>query len=90
LSDNNPVLAWCLANNDQFRRYRLPSSPAERARALIPKKQAEILQWLGFPAADSMVRLMRKILPVAITPLDARYIDQTRSKIAFENPGKVT
>ncbi len=76
LVDNNPVLAWCLANIDQFRRLYWAPSPAEHARPHIRRKQAEILHWLGFPPSDSIVRLMRKIPPEAITPLDARMLRQ--------------
>ena len=76
LAENNPILAWCLANNDQFRRFRLASSPAVRALPVVNRRQAAITQWLGFPASDSMVRLMRKILPKSITPLDARLLRQ--------------
>jgi hypothetical protein len=76
LADSNPVLAWCLANNDQFRRLYRATSPVERARPLVSRRQVEILQWLGFTSSDAMVRLMRKILPEAITPPDARMLRQ--------------
>jgi len=76
LADNNPVLAWCLANNDQFRKFFGQRSPAEFAASRLCKKQREILEWLGFPGTDATVRLMRKILPEAIIPLDARMLRQ--------------
>jgi hypothetical protein len=43
---------------------------------MVSRRQVEILQWLGFPSAEAMVRLMRKILPEAITPPDARMLRQ--------------
>lgn len=74
LAASNPNLAWCLANCDQFRRLVVTASPAECAQPHVRKKQVEILQWLGFPPSDSMVRLLGKILPEAMTPLDARML----------------
>jgi hypothetical protein len=76
LADNNPVLAWCLSNNNQFRRLHWTLSPVTYARPHVQKKQVEILRWLGFPESHSMVRLMRKILPEAITPIDVRMLRQ--------------
>ena len=70
---SNPVLAYCLANNDQFRRL-LAETPARQARALVTRKQREILNWLGFPATEAIVRLFKKIPPEAITPHDARLL----------------
>jgi hypothetical protein len=80
LAGNNPVLAWCLSNNNQFRRLHWTLSPATYARPHVQKKQVEILHWLGFPQSNSMVRLMRKILPESITPLAARMLRQASAE----------
>ncbi len=74
LAASNPVLFWCLANSDQFRRMPGLASPAEYARPYVLKKQREILRWLDFPASESAVKVMRKILPEAITTLDAQML----------------
>jgi len=74
LAESNPVLFWCLANNDQFRRPHGLASPAEYARSHVGKKQREILGWLGFPASECVAKVMRKIIPDAITTLDARML----------------
>ncbi len=74
LAASNPVLFWCLANNDQFRRLQGLASPAEYARPYILKKQREILGWLDYPASESAVKVLRKILPEAITTLDAQML----------------
>lgn len=74
LAESNAVLFWCLANNDQFRKPYGLASPAEYARPHVLEKQREILKWLGFPAAESAVKVLRKIIPEAITTLDARML----------------
>ena len=74
LAENNPILAWCLANNDQFRKIYGNQTPAQRALPYVPKKQMEILDWLGFPASNGVVRLIRKIPPETIAPPDARML----------------
>lgn len=61
LAESNAVLFWCLANNDQFRRPHGLASPAVYAQHHVLKKQREILAWLGFPASESAVKVMRKI-----------------------------
>jgi len=76
LAESNAVLFWCLANNDQFRRPYGLASPAVYAQHHVLKKQREILEWLGFPASESVVKVMRKIIPEAITTLDARLLRQ--------------
>jgi hypothetical protein len=60
LARNSPALFYCLANSNEFRR----TAPAVAAiQALFRRKQRQraILEWLGFPATEAMVRLMRKI-----------------------------
>lgn len=63
----SPVLAWCLANHDQFR-GKLTAAAMLQAVWHSHQKQRDILEWLGFPGTESTVRLMRKILPEAASP----------------------
>ncbi|MBA4388290.1 MAG: hypothetical protein C0404_09940 [Verrucomicrobia bacterium] len=67
LAQSNPVLAYCLANNHQFRNHPQHVAAIE-GLFQSRKKQKEILAWLGFPGTEPMVRLMRKILPGAVSP----------------------
>ncbi len=70
---SNPVLAYLCANNDQFRRLVAPR-PALQAAAVLARRQREIAAWLGFPGSEAVVRLLRKIVPEAINPHDARLL----------------
>jgi len=63
----NPVLAWCVGNNDQFRKLYAKSS-ATRARWHMHEKQRELMEWLGFPGTESAVKLMKKIRLEAVRP----------------------
>ncbi|MCX7008578.1 MAG: hypothetical protein NTY53_15220 [Kiritimatiellaeota bacterium] len=56
----NPVLAWCVANNDQFRKLSA-RSPAFQARWHTHKKQRDLAAWLGFPGTDAFVKLLKRI-----------------------------
>ena len=51
---SNPVLAFALANCDQFRRHA-PLGALRHAAHLVARKQREILGWLGFPSTESTV-----------------------------------
>jgi len=75
LTQSNPVLAYLLANNDEFRRL-LGRTPAIQAGVFVSRKQREILNWLGFPPTEAMARLLRKIVPEAISPHEARLLRQ--------------
>ena len=76
LIQGSPALAWCLANCDAFRPiYRRPA--VEWAAALVGRKQAEILKWLGFPGTDSTVKLLRKLGPSCIDPASMRMLCNT-------------
>lgn len=67
LAVGNPTLAYALANS-----YLLRGSPPEaaavQARWYCHKKQRDLLEWLGFPGTEPVVRLLRKISPGAISP----------------------
>lgn len=67
LSDNNAVLAYCLANNDWFRGTKTEVS-LQLALGHSRQKQRAQLEWLGFPGTEAMVRLFRRIPPEAATP----------------------
>ena len=71
LARTNAVLAHCLANNGEFRGTdaRIGEQLAIRH---VHSKQREILEWLGFPGSPAIVRLMKKILPTAVTPFAMR------------------
>lgn len=75
LVNSNPVLAYLLANNDQFRKLIAPK-PANPARRLVCWKQRKIAGWLGFPESEAAVKLLRKTLPESINPHDARLLRQ--------------
>jgi len=76
LVQSNPVLAWSLANCDAFR--PVYGQPAVKwAKWQIGNKQIRILEWLGFPATDSTVRLLRKLEPSCIDPVSMRMIRNT-------------
>ena len=63
----NPVLAWCVANNDLFRKLSA-ASPAFQVRWHLHKKQRELLEWLGFPAGERLVKLFKKFSPAVAVP----------------------
>jgi len=69
----NPPLAWCLGNNDQFRKLSA-LSPAYQARWHIHKKQRELLDWLGFSGTEAAVKLMKKVRIEAVAPETMRLL----------------
>lgn len=74
LARHNLPLAYFLANNDEFCAQRYTSPPAQLASYRMGWKQAELLEWLGFPATDSVVRLLRKLDPRGLGPADGRML----------------
>lgn len=62
LATGNPVLAYCLANSDQFRGTHAAAA-AVQSVWYSGRRQRAILEWLGFPGTESMARMMRKIPP---------------------------
>lgn len=81
LAASSPVLAYCLASSYEFRRT-LPEAAAVQAVWYSRRKQRVILDFLGFPPRESMVRLIRKITPDAAEPSSMRML---RSALT-ENP----
>jgi len=71
LARSNPILAYCLANNDIFRNVH-PNIAEEQALWYSNRKQRAVLKWLGFLDTESMVRTMRKIQPEAVDPMSLR------------------
>jgi hypothetical protein len=69
----HPVLAWCVANNDQFRKLSA-RSPAFQARWHIHEKQRDLAAWLGFPGTEAFVRLLKKIRLEAVAPFPLRLL----------------
>jgi hypothetical protein len=66
LSHSNPALLFALASNWAFHKPAV-QWPVRAARSLINRKQRVILKWLGFPATESVRRLLAKISPDALT-----------------------
>jgi hypothetical protein len=64
---SNPVLAYALANNHEFR-LKPDHTALPLARFHCRRRQREILSWLGFPESETLVRAFRKIEPSAVTP----------------------
>ncbi len=66
----NPALAWALASGPDFVRGNATEVCAEAVRQ-IARRQRDIAGWLGFPANESSVRILRKVPPEScgITPL---------------------
>jgi hypothetical protein len=61
---SNPALAFCLASSWCFRRQPV-RWPLRSVRRLLKRRQRDMLAWLGFPATESMVRVLRKVPPAA-------------------------
>lgn len=61
LAVSNPILAYCLANNFQFRKIHRLDAAWEQANMYTRRKQKLILHWLGFPSTGIVVKLMKKI-----------------------------
>lgn len=66
LAVGNPALAFCLASNWLFHKPA-PSHPLRAARAMVYKKQRWILEWLGFPATESVRQILRRVPPESMT-----------------------
>ena len=63
----NPQLAYALANNDIIRLTPTHAAAFQAVR-YSHRKQRDILGWLGLPATEAMVRLIRKIPPSIAHP----------------------
>lgn len=76
LARSNPVLAFCVANNHEFR-----NCTAEVAASMAPRhclqRRREIAGWLGFPATDASVNVLSRIRPEAADPGMLRALRQS-------------
>jgi hypothetical protein len=77
LLESSPTIAWCLASNWIFHRPRV-QRPLRSARALVRKRQREIIAWLGFPGTEASVRILRRIHP---SILDVRRLLNLRTTL---------
>lgn len=71
LAEANPVVAYGVANNHEFRGTS-SSVAGELAVLHCHHKQRAILKWLGFPGSEAIVRLVKKIPPPAVSPFILR------------------
>ena len=62
LINTNPGLAFCLASSWVFKRS---AHPWRTARRLLSLKRRDAAGWLGFPATESVVRLLGRVAPEA-------------------------
>ena len=76
LSLGNPGLCYALANNWVFHRPAV-KQPARAARALVMRKQKQILEWLGFPGTEPARRILAKIMPKALRVDSLLYLRDT-------------
>ena len=73
LARSNPILAYAMANHGILRGFT-PHTAAALAVGHSRLKQREILDWLGFPATQSLVRLLKKIAPESVSPYSVRLL----------------
>lgn len=64
---SNPVLAYAVANNEHFRPTPLDAATYQAVR-YSHKKQRVIVGWLGFPATEAMVRIIRRVPAKCASP----------------------
>ena len=81
---SNPVLCYCLANNDQFRNTDIAAA-AFQAVSHSHGRQRDILKWLGFPGTEAMARLLRRIPKQSASPSILRCLRNT----CLRSPGTV-
>jgi hypothetical protein len=67
LAHSNLIMAYCLANNAEFRGTRQDAAGFQ-AICYSHRKQRVIAKWLGFPDSEAIVRLFGKIQPEAVYP----------------------
>lgn len=76
LSRSNPGLCYALASNWVFHRPAV-KQPVRAARALVMRKQKQILEWLGFPGTEPARRILAKIMPKALGVASLLYLRDT-------------
>ena len=70
---STPALAFALASNWAFHRPAV-RQPVRAARSWVRRPQRELAGWLGFPASEASVRLLRKIPPAACHVMSLLYL----------------
>jgi len=80
LSRSNPALFYALASNWVYHKPAV-TRPMKAARSLIGKKQTVIQGWLGFPATESVRKLLAKIDAMAVDVESLLYLRE-----ALKNP----
>lgn len=73
LYTSNPALAFALASSNSLR-ARPVARPLRSARALLRKPRTATLEWLGFPPADWVARVLGKVVPGAVSVRTLRYL----------------
>jgi len=73
LAAHNPVLAYALANHADFRGTRQELAPGDAGRHSTDR-QRDILQWLGFPGTEAMVKIFHKMAPESVSPIVLRHL----------------
>ena len=73
LSRSNPGLCYALASNWVFHRPAV-KQPVRAARAMVMRKQKQILEWLGFPGTEPARRILAKIMPKALGVASLLYL----------------
>ena len=66
LAQSNPALAYALSSNWVFHQPAV-FQPMRAARALVKKKQRDILAWLGFPETEQARKILAKIPPEEVS-----------------------
>ena len=61
LLESSPALAFALASSWVFQGDKRVQQPLRAARSLLRKRQRVIADWLGFPATESTVRILRRV-----------------------------
>lgn len=70
---SNPALALGLACGNSLR-ARPVARPLRSARALLRKPRTAMLEWLGFPPAPWVARVLGKVVPGAVSVRLLRYL----------------
>jgi hypothetical protein len=73
LYHSNPALAYALSGHWLYRERRV-KDPLRSARALVYKRQRDILAWMGFPATKSTQRIFQKIEIAELHPMALQYM----------------
>ncbi len=76
LAEGNLALAHAMASSWVFR-PRPESQPFRSARRVVRRRRPQIAEWLGFPARPTVVRVLAKVRPSAVTVRGLLYLRRT-------------